>query len=198
MTSPGRAPERYADESVEPRIRRVVAEQLGLGLEDLSPCVSLADDLATDSLDLLELAVGLEEDFDIEIPESKIAGVRTYEELVDCVGNLHRLRGARADLKNERKPVPVSVRIVPAAGNGGGELWRVCALTSYNRQTIVEDAMYAGPGAHLEVSVPRAISDRVLRKLDDQLAGLRARNIQVSVCRQLSMCPVDLSSTAPV
>jgi len=38
---------------VEPRLRRVVADNLGVALEDLTPEVSLTDDLAADSLDLL-------------------------------------------------------------------------------------------------------------------------------------------------
>ena len=41
---------------VEPRLRRVVADNLGVALEDLTPEVSLTDDLAADSLDVLELA----------------------------------------------------------------------------------------------------------------------------------------------
>ena len=42
---------------VEPRVRRVVAEQLGVNVEELTPEVSLTDDLAADSLDLLELTL---------------------------------------------------------------------------------------------------------------------------------------------
>ena len=47
-----------ADTATEPRVRRVVAEHLGIGWEDLRPYVSLTDDLAADSLDLAELVVG--------------------------------------------------------------------------------------------------------------------------------------------
>ena len=43
---------------VEPRVRRVVAEYLGVGVEELSDETSLTDDLAADSLDLVELTPG--------------------------------------------------------------------------------------------------------------------------------------------
>jgi acyl carrier protein len=104
-----------ADTATEPRVRRVVAEHLGIGWEDLRPYVSLTDDLAADSLDLAELVVGLEDEFDIVIPDSMLGEVRTYAELVACVEVLHRRRGRGATAKTEGDWAPgfVSVRIVP-------------------------------------------------------------------------------------
>src|SRR5262245_38444269 len=67
---------------VEPRVRRVVAEFLGVGLEELTPEVSLVDELAVDSLDLVELAIALESDLGIIFPESAIDELRTYGDLV--------------------------------------------------------------------------------------------------------------------
>src|SRR5262245_19304675 len=49
---------------VEPRVRWLVAEQLGVGVDELAPEVSLTDDLAADSLDLAELVVVVEVEFD--------------------------------------------------------------------------------------------------------------------------------------
>src|SRR2546429_1363975 len=45
---------------IEPRLRGVVAERLGVGPEDLQPDVSLTDDLAADSLDLIDVGLALE------------------------------------------------------------------------------------------------------------------------------------------
>ena len=104
-----------ADTATEPRVRRVVAEHLGIGWEDLRPYVSLTDDLAADSLDLAELVVGLEDEFDLVIPDSMLGEVRTYAELVACVEVLHRRRGRRATAKTEGDWAPgfVAVQIVP-------------------------------------------------------------------------------------
>lgn len=69
----------------ETRIRRVVAEHLGLQTDQLSPEVSLTDDLAADSLDLVELAIELEEEFAVGLAEDSLDHVRTYGDLVDTV-----------------------------------------------------------------------------------------------------------------
>ena len=52
----------------ELRVRRVVADALGVGLGELVREVSLRDDLAADSLDLVELALALEAKFGIRVP----------------------------------------------------------------------------------------------------------------------------------
>src|SRR5882724_10343192 len=62
---------------VEPRVRRVVAEQLGVNIEELTPDVSLTDDLAADSLDLLELTLALETEFGVVVSESALERVRS-------------------------------------------------------------------------------------------------------------------------
>jgi len=172
-----------AEWSVEPRIRRVVAEHLGIGGEDLSPYVSLTDDLAADSLDFAELVVGLEDEFDIAIPDSMLGEVHTYAELVACVEVLRRSHGAAVRTEGDWAPVFVSVEIVPPAENATGNLWRVCWCTPYNVEAIVEDALSAGPGARLEARVLSEVSDAALRGLEDRLAGLRGRHIEVSIGR---------------
>ena len=53
---------------VESRVRQVVAEQLGIGTEELTPEVSLTEDLAADSLDLLEVSLALEQELGITVP----------------------------------------------------------------------------------------------------------------------------------
>ena len=91
--------------------------------------------------------------------------------------------GAEALHRHDRSPVLISVQIVGADKATGG-LWRVCAFTRYNTQTIVEDALWMGPGARLEVSVPSHASDGAVRTLDNRLARLRGRNIHVSIRRK--------------
>jgi acyl carrier protein len=85
---------------LEERVRRVVAEQLGVDGEQLAPELSFADDLAADSLDLLAIAVAVEEELGIVLRHRVLGGIRTYQDLVDVVLALaahaveHAKRGA--------------------------------------------------------------------------------------------------------
>ena len=171
-----------AAELVEPHVRCLVADHLGVGPEDLAPEVSLSDDLAADSLDLVELALVLEGEFGITVPEAVIEEVRTYGELVGTVEALVRQREADAE-QVSTDVTPVRVRVVPPPGRSTGDLERTDWLTPYTAETIAEDALRSGPGARLEVSVPPDLSDAELAGFRDQLAWLDDRRIQVRVWR---------------
>src|SRR5258705_2521689 len=58
----------FSNAVVEPAVRRTVAEHLGVDAKDLAPGGSLADELAADSLDLVELALALEAQWGIPVP----------------------------------------------------------------------------------------------------------------------------------
>jgi acyl carrier protein len=165
---------------VEPRVRRVVADQLGVGADELAPDVSLVDDLAADSLDLVELALALENELGVVVPESVIEHLRTYGDLVD---SLRVLSGPVESKKqtSQRPMFPVSARIV--SGRHGGEMCRADVLTPYAMQSLMEDALSAGRGARLEVTVPSDLSDTRLALLEEDLGWLGERGVQVSVCR---------------
>ena len=57
----------FASAAIEPRVRQLVAERLGVSPEDVIPEASLADELAVDSLDLLEIAIALEAELGIAV-----------------------------------------------------------------------------------------------------------------------------------
>src|SRR6266436_6684251 len=119
---------------VEPRVRRVVAEQLGVNVEELTPDVSLTDDLAADSLDLLELTLALEAEFGIVVSESALERVRTYGDLRATVHALLHQRheaGGRAGVT----PLEAWARVVSSRGEAGGEIQRVGLLTPYTAET---------------------------------------------------------------
>jgi acyl carrier protein len=165
---------------VEPRVRRLVAEHLGVSASDLSPGVSLVDDLAADSLDLVELSLALEDELGIAIPERIIDDVRTYGELVTSMVAL-AADGAR---QGERQPpTAIWARLLPS-GNGN-DIQRTDWLTPYTAETIAEDALRIGPGARLELTVPGTSDDSVLTRVRRQFAWLGKRGVQVSVRRDL-------------
>src|SRR5205809_6065225 len=96
-------------EFVEPHVRRLVVEHLGVGVEELVSDVSLRDDLAVDSLDLVELAMVLEGEFAIVVPERLLDEVRTYSDLVHATAGL-----IHAGTHGAEAPAPIWLRKVSA------------------------------------------------------------------------------------
>jgi acyl carrier protein len=181
---------------VEPRVRRVVAEHLGVNIEEITPEVSLTDDLAADSLDLLELALALEAELGIVVSESALERVRTYDDLRTTVHALLHQRheaGGRAAVA----PLEASARVVSSRGETGGEIQRAGVLTPYTAETIAEDALRAGRGARLEVAVPPDTSDAALAELQHEFAWLGARGVQVSVRRDQHLGPIGQRARRP-
>ena len=66
-------------------IREVAAEVLSVDPEQVTEAARFKEDLDADSLDLVELVMGLEERFDIEVPEEDLEGVTTVCHAVDMV-----------------------------------------------------------------------------------------------------------------
>jgi acyl carrier protein len=167
----------------ELRVRRVVADALGVGLEELVRAVSLRDDLAADSLDLVELALALETKFGITVPDRVLDWVRSYGDLVEATVDLIRVRRA-AESRSAEQPTRFVARVVPSEGRSGGILERGGWLTPYTVETIAEDALHAGRGARLEVTVAASTEDTGLARVQDDFACLGERGIVVTVCRE--------------
>jgi acyl carrier protein len=67
--------------ALEQRIRGVVARQLGVELAEVVPDASLNEDLGADSLELVELLMALEDEFDIEVPEDVAETITTIADV---------------------------------------------------------------------------------------------------------------------
>ena len=67
--------------ALEERIRGVVARQLGVERADVVPEANLYDDLGADSLELVELLMALEDEFDIEVPEDVAETITTIADV---------------------------------------------------------------------------------------------------------------------
>ncbi|MFH0799073.1 MAG: acyl carrier protein [Pseudomonadota bacterium] len=70
-------------EFVESKVREIVAEQLGLGEDDVQPDASFSGDLGADTLDFMELIMAFEEEFELEIDDADVEGLRTVQDVVD-------------------------------------------------------------------------------------------------------------------
>jgi len=64
-------------DSIEERLQRIISEQLGVDESQVVPSASFEEDLNADSLDLVELIMSLEEEFNIEISEEDAEKIRT-------------------------------------------------------------------------------------------------------------------------
>lgn len=67
------------------RVKKVVAEQLDRDPNEVTPEASFIEDLGADSLDVVELIMRLEEEFDIEIPDDDAEKIATVQDAVDYV-----------------------------------------------------------------------------------------------------------------
>ncbi len=70
---------------IEARVRKVLAEQLAVEESQVVPDARFAEDLNADSLDLVEAVLALEEEWNIEIPEDEMEGVKTVGQAVALV-----------------------------------------------------------------------------------------------------------------
>ncbi|MBC7752389.1 MAG: acyl carrier protein [Candidatus Saccharibacteria bacterium] len=70
---------------VEQRVKAAVAEQLGIRIEEIKNEASFMDDLGADSLDLVELVMSFENDFNITIPDEDSSVITTVQSAVDYV-----------------------------------------------------------------------------------------------------------------
>ena len=71
--------------TVEDQVKAIVAEQLGVKLEQVTPNASFVDDLGADSLDTVELVMALEEEFETEIPDEDAEKITTVQQAIDYV-----------------------------------------------------------------------------------------------------------------
>ena len=74
--------------TIEERVKKIVAEQLGVNLDEITNSSSFIEDLGADSLDTVELVMALEEEFETEIPDEKAEKITTVQEAIDYV-NAH-------------------------------------------------------------------------------------------------------------
>lgn len=71
--------------SIEERVKKIVAEQLGVKEGDIQNSASFVEDLGADSLDTVELVMALEEEFECDIPDEDAEKITTVQQALDYV-----------------------------------------------------------------------------------------------------------------
>ncbi|MEE8612770.1 MAG: acyl carrier protein [Nitrospirales bacterium] len=71
--------------AVEDRIKKIIAEQLGVEEDEVVSEASFVQDLGADSLDTVELVMALEEEFDIEIPDEEAEKMQKVSQVIDYI-----------------------------------------------------------------------------------------------------------------
>ena len=74
-----------SSEDVFDKVKEIIVEQLGVAENSVNTEASFIDDLGSDSLDIVELIMALEEEFDMEIPDSDAEKVVTVGDVVDYI-----------------------------------------------------------------------------------------------------------------
>lgn len=75
--------------TIETKVKSIIADQLGVGEEEIKPESSFIEDLGADSLDIVELVMAMEEEFEVEIPDEEAENIKTVGDAINYI-NSHK------------------------------------------------------------------------------------------------------------
>ena len=70
------------------KLQKIIAEVLNVETEEITPDTTFVDDLGADSLDVFQIVMGIEEEFDIEIPAEEVEQIVSVGDAVEQIKNL--------------------------------------------------------------------------------------------------------------
>lgn len=76
-----------AGTDIESKVKNIIADQLGVGLDEIKLESNFIDDLGADSLDIVELVMSMEEEFDTEIPDDQAENIKTVADAINYIKN---------------------------------------------------------------------------------------------------------------
>lgn len=71
--------------SIFEKLQKIIAEQLEMNIEDIELTSELVDDLGADSLDVVDLVMSIEDEFEVEVPDEALEDIRTVEDVVKYI-----------------------------------------------------------------------------------------------------------------
>ena len=78
-----------ANAAIEAKVKSIIADQLGVGEDEIKPESSFIEDLGADSLDIVELVMAMEEEFEVEIPDEEAENIKTVGDAINYI-NTHK------------------------------------------------------------------------------------------------------------
>ena len=67
------------------KVKELISEQLDVKADDITEASTIQDDLGADSLDVVDLVMALEDEFDVEIPEDQVENIKTVGDIVKFI-----------------------------------------------------------------------------------------------------------------
>jgi len=74
------------------KVKELISEQLDVKADDITEASNIQDDLGADSLDVVDLVMALEDEFDVEIPEDQVENIKTVGDIVKFIEDTMALR----------------------------------------------------------------------------------------------------------
>jgi acyl carrier protein len=71
--------------NIEQKVKNIIADQLGVGEDEIKINSSFIEDLGADSLDIVELVMAMEEEFEVEIPDEEAENIKTVQDAVNYI-----------------------------------------------------------------------------------------------------------------
>ncbi|MEY2667516.1 MAG: hypothetical protein RJA59_154 [Pseudomonadota bacterium] len=75
--------------NVEQKVKGIIAEQLGVAEDEIKTTSSFIEDLGADSLDIVELVMAMEEEFEVEIPDEEAENIKCVQDAINYI-NTHK------------------------------------------------------------------------------------------------------------
>ncbi len=67
------------------KVKELISEQLDVKADDITEASNIQDDLGADSLDVVDLVMALEDEFDVELPEDQVENIKTVGDIVKFI-----------------------------------------------------------------------------------------------------------------
>ncbi|HXW60226.1 MAG TPA: acyl carrier protein [Myxococcota bacterium] len=74
-------------QAIEERVRSIISDQLGVSEDEVKPDSKFIEDMGADSLDIVELIMAMEEEFEIEIPDEEAEKIRNVNDVITYIKN---------------------------------------------------------------------------------------------------------------
>jgi len=157
-------------DELAPRLRAIVADAIGVDADQIDPTISLGNDLAVDSLDLLDLIGRVEDAFDVRLPERELGSIATFGDLLSIVTALVACRLRAHDTASSMLELRVGDGAIP-------RFLRVVGPGAYDRELLRDDLRTIRTPAAVAV-VGEPTSGQLERALvRASLAGAEVRNV---------------------